>query len=426
MIAQPAITFVSLKKRLSFSMNFISQLLKHRLNTCISILLVCASPIQADVKSTESTMRFKLNGSTKMTLSQDGLGIGTTPEHQLQVSGNSSFSGNVQFLGGINKTPTLISGNVSSLDLNSSSLFLVNTTHSEGNITLPYSGNASGMQVEFKATSSNNPITFRVGSGNIDGQPFYQLVTDNSGTRPYLKLLAYLDTWHVLNLSGQGYAYPSRGLLLHTNLDNSVGTSSFSSNDQDAYAGTVTNTTFMGNAGIFNTALGFNGTNNYVDFDDPAGDALDPPYITVSCWVNPDILGATQYVISKNRDVSGTEQTGYAIILLASGQVRADFWNSVDNGRKNIDSVSSISTGEWSHLAMTYDGSTLKVYINGNEENSSSITGTIASGNRNLIFGALTFNPPNFFQYDGLLDDVFIYDRALSPSEITMLYQRGL
>lgn len=371
-------------------------------------------------------MNFKLNGSTKMTLNQQGLGIGTIPGSQFEVSGNSSFAGNVQFLGGINKTPSLISGNVTSLDINSSSLFLVNTINSEGNITLPYSGNVSGMQVEFKATSSNNPITFRVSSGNIDGQPFYQLVTDNSGTRPYIKLLAYQETWHVLNLSGQGYAYPSRGLLLHANLDDPTGTTNFNSNDLDAYSASVTNTSFMGNTGIINTSLGFDGTNDYVNFNDPAGDILDPPYITVSCWVNPDNFSATQYVISKSRDVSGTEQTGYSLILLTSGKVRADFWSSVDSLRKNVDSVGAISSGQWSHIAMTYDGSDLKVFINGSEENSNSFSGTIASGNRNLIFGCLAFGAPNHFRYDGLLDDVFIYDRALSASEITMLYQRGL
>lgn len=398
---------------------------KINLAACFTITYLPIAHLSADVKSTEDSMNFKLNGSTKMILNQQGLGIGTSPEHQLEISGNSSFSGNVQFSGGINKTPVLISGNVSSLDLASSSLFLVNTMSSEGNITLPYSGNASGMQVEFKATSSNNPITFRVSSGNIDGQPYYQLITDNSGTRPYIKLLAYQETWHVLNLSGQGYAYPSRGLLLHTNLDNATGTTSFTSNDLEAYEATVTNTSFMGNAGVLNTALGFDGTNDYVDFDDPPGDTLDPAYITVSCWVNPDNFAATQYVISKSRDVAGTEQTGYSMILLSTGQVRADFWSSVDNGRKNVDSAGTINTGTWSHIAMTYDGSELKVYINGSEENSSSITGTIASGNRKLVFGSLAFGPPNHFRYDGLLDDVFIYDRALSASEVNMLYQRG-
>ena len=71
-------------------------------------------------------------------------------------------------------------------------------------------------------------------------------------------------------------------------------------------------------------------------------------------------------------------------------------------------------TGEWAHIAMIYDGSDFKIFVNGEEENNTSITGEIASGNRSLILRALAFAPPFHFRLDGLLDEIFIYDRALS------------
>ena len=102
-------------------------------------------------------------------------------------------------------------------------------------------------------------------------------------------------SWLVLNISGQGYAYPARGLFLYTNLDNQAGVSDFKSNDINKYSATVVNTTFTGNTGVVNYALGFDETNGYVNFDDPSGDSLDPQYVTVACWVNPDSIGSSSY-----------------------------------------------------------------------------------------------------------------------------------
>ena len=76
---------------------------------------------------------------------------------------------------------------------------------------------------------------------------------------------------------------------------------------------------------------------------------------------------------------------------------------------------SRLSTGVWTHLAATYNGSTLRLYVNGISVSSRSMTGTLNSSNMPLrIGGTLNFDE----WYRGLIDDVRIYNRSLSAAEI--------
>ena len=69
----------------------------------------------------------------------------------------------------------------------------------------------------------------------------------------------------------------------------------------------------------------------------------------------------------------------------------------------------------WSHVAGTYDGSTLRVYVNGVEDGSLPATGPIPTNTIPLIFGADSGHGSLF---DGAIDEVTLYGRALSAQEI--------
>lgn len=387
-------------------------------------MLLVVTSVDGAVRSTDGVIEFKVGDETKMTLNDQGLGIGKVPTASFDVAGNVNVESNLILGGGLVYGSSVVSGNINSIDLNSTSLLLVDTSAGAANITLPYSGNVSGQVLKIKATSPSNSVSIRPSSGSIDGHPFYKMLTDNTGTLPYLELMAYGNSWHVLNSSGTSYAYPPDGLLLYCNFDEMSGATTMTSSDITKRVGVITNTTFSGNGGVLGGALGFDGTNDYVDFKDP-GETLDPTSVTVAVWVKADSFAVGSYLVSKSRDVSDSTPDGYSL-RFSSGKVRAEFWSASDNLLKGTTGATALPTGTWVHLAMTYDGLSLIVYVNGVQDASSSVTGTIASSARKLTFGTLAYNQPNHFRFDGLMDEVFIYNRALSLSEINVLYQRGL
>ena len=76
-----------------------------------------------------------------------------------------------------------------------------------------------------------------------------------------------------------------------------------------------------------------------------------------------------------------------------------------------LDSGQSPVAGQWQHLAATYDGTTARYYIDGTQVASRAVTGGVGDSDTWRI-GAYGSSPGGFF--DGLIDDVRIYDRALS------------
>ena len=72
--------------------------------------------------------------------------------------------------------------------------------------------------------------------------------------------------------------------------------------------------------------------------------------------------------------------------------------------------------GQWQHLAATFDGTTARFYVDGVRGGDPGVSGSVGSSNTWRI-GAYGSSPGGFF--DGLIDDVRIYNRALTPGEIT-------
>ena len=85
--------------------------------------------------------------------------------------------------------------------------------------------------------------------------------------------------------------------------------------------------------------------------------------------------------------------------------------------------ASTVSIGAWTHILMIYENSTIKLYINGSEVCSSykpSIT-INTTGNSGISIGLSLQANGNWGPFDGKIDDIRIYNRALNQSEITYL-----
>lgn len=161
-------------------------------------------------------------------------------------------------------------------------------------------------------------------------------------------------------------------------------------------------------------------------WDEPHATALDPQYFTVSTWIRPLTFASgkdpSSWLVCKN----GDEMTDGHYSLLISRQNLGAYMN-IGGGRDNLYSVWShdnpIHAGEWSHVAMTYDGTDLKVYCNGRLAGVSTVNAQRTTGAGLLRIGKRSDGYAQSFS--GFMDDVRLYNRALSAGEINDYYSRS-
>jgi hypothetical protein len=194
----------------------------------------------------------------------------------------------------------------------------------------------------------------------------------------------------------------------------------YSGNGND---GTLANFTFDGTtngwtAGKFGKSLLFNGTGDYVDAGNPAVLRSSGP-ITVSAWVRVASLSTGPNFVSKTVN----NFTDGWLLYYDSGTGKLTFRLQRGGGSYSDAqaSPSLVTDGKWHLLTGTYDGTTLSLYVDG------SLQGHLAAANyapdtsRDLTVGANSDTHTNLTS--GSIDDVRIYSRALSASEISTLYQ---
>ena len=180
-------------------------------------------------------------------------------------------------------------------------------------------------------------------------------------------------------------------------------------------AGTVTNASLTtGQNGASNSAYSFNGSNTSITTKsfDVSGS------ITVSAWVKPSVTSQSSKILAKHSgasNVQGTiaDTTGYAQFEITAG---GSYYSAYTN------SAGQLPAGAWSLVTGVYDRSTAAIYVNGAYVTSVPAAGAIATNTLPWTIGALPSNSGNF---NGSIDDARVYNRALTASEVTMLYNKG-
>ncbi len=131
------------------------------------------------------------------------------------------------------------------------------------------------------------------------------------------------------------------------------------------------------------------------------------------------------YILSNDRD-AGEDYAGYHLYLNGS-TLNASIWRESDNKIMTV-TGGKIIPGQWYHAAMTFNGTALVLYING-EEVARSTTGptTIKDPAYNLMIGVLAFEAPTYYRHKGGIADVRVWNTALDAATIrAWRYQPGL
>jgi hypothetical protein len=208
------------------------------------------------------------------------------------------------------------------------------------------------------------------------------------------------------------------GLVGYWNFDEGDGTIAY---DSSGYGndGTITGASWT-TSGIIDGGLEFDGSGDYIIVTDSA--SLDiTNEITISIWVKFYSISSSEppFIIYKRGDGGNSDEI-YKLGVDDYGIGEIDFRinsNPVQGG--------SLTTLNWYHIAATFNGTTKIIYLDANPVADEIQSVTIQTSNRNLYIGA-DHDSTGFNQFfDGVIDDVRIYERALSSNEIISLFQLG-
>ena len=157
----------------------------------------------------------------------------------------------------------------------------------------------------------------------------------------------------------------------------------------------------------------FDGVNDYVNCGN--GNSLDiTDAITVSAWIKPNTIAGDHDIVGKVNYGAGL---GWRIYQSANAIVaQAKYGSTWDSTLQ----ASAVNIHEWNHVLFTYDGANTKIYVNGGVPTIEAHTGTIAFTPVDLQVGVSTGSPQYWF--NGSIDGVKIYNRALTATEIKQAY----
>lgn len=145
---------------------------------------------------------------------------------------------------------------------------------------------------------------------------------------------------------------------------------------------------------------------------------------SISAWIKLETVGSST-IVGKFSDATGES---YLFYVTSDGKLRLLVSVSgTDSDERFKTSSGSLSTGVWVHVVATFDPSaSMKLYINGTEDTgtqSGSVPASFASNTQPVTVGANSGGTPRYF--DGMIDEVGIWSRALSSGEVLELYNSG-
>ena len=196
------------------------------------------------------------------------------------------------------------------------------------------------------------------------------------------------------------------GLVAAYGFDETSGTTTADSSG-NALTGTLSGPA-RNTGGKFGGALSYDGVNDWVTVNDAAPLHLTTG-MTLEAWVKPTALSGWRTVIVKE------QAADLAYALYANTGTNRPSGNVFTGAEQEARGTAQVALNTWTHLAATYDGATLRLYVNGTQVATKAVTGALVSSTRALRFGG---NAIWSEWFTGLLDEVRVYNRALTATEL--------
>jgi hypothetical protein len=245
------------------------------------------------------------------------------------------------------------------------------------------------------ALSTKYSVTIGTGAKDLAGNPLaspytFTFTTSAVASDPHL-----VGRWHFDDVSG-----------------NTVPDSSGYGNN-----GTIYGATLVDSKPGLGKALSFNGANNYISiphnniFNFGTGD------FTVEFWMRQTGTSGQQLIINKD---DGNWQSGHGWEIWSNAGAAS--WSIFPYPSFENRSGTGAGDGNWHHVAFTRAFGVVKGYIDGIEKASGSCSQSISTSNP-IYLGRGSIWAPAYF--NGLIDEVAVYNRSLSADEIKSIYEKG-
>lgn len=306
-------------------------------------------------------------------------------------------------------------GGVSTLKLYANGAEVTSSVDGTANLPLSYDANPYPLLIgaDFE---NNNPQFF------LDGQADEVSI--------YGRALSQTEIFDIVQQDSFGKCSPVPCVQSPNNLVSWFAGEQNALDSKSNNHGTLQNgTTFQ--TGRVGQGIKFDGVNDYVEVPDNA--SLKPATLTVETWVKFDSLTSTvtggaptgyqNIIFKKNSRVAGSGfEGGYSLVKNPDNKLGLGF-NSAGGATDFASSTTTVQAGIWYHIVGTHDGANIKFYVNGQLEGTGAATFPIDYGTTPLYLGSSQVPFSGYF--NGVQDETSIYNRALSASEISSIYNAG-
>ncbi|WP_235296370.1 LamG-like jellyroll fold domain-containing protein [Portibacter marinus] len=189
----------------------------------------------------------------------------------------------------------------------------------------------------------------------------------------------------------------------------------FSGNELDGQI--VGGVSTEGYDGMPNNAYFFNGTSHHMQVaPKPILNFTDA--VTISMWLKPGNLPERESFLVSH----GSWQNRYKVSIIPDKRLR---WTlNTTSGIKDLDSTAPLVEEEWIHMVATFDGDYMLLYVNGQLEGFTAFGGSIKTTNNPLLL-AQSLPDEQEYNFRGTLDEIKIYDFAITPEQAAYLYELG-
>ena len=265
--------------------------------------------------------------------------------------------------------------------------------------------------------------------GSAGESLFYQGYLDDLKIYPYARSAAQIKADYATGLAGMSSSSDSSvniggastkslsdGLVGYWKFDEGVGTTSADSSGNNSLAtfGAGDSSPSWGN-GKYGTGTSFDGINDYATSSD-LNSVEGLSSMSVQAWIKPNN-------ITSDKKFAAKENVWYFFTNTCLGSNQVGF---VIHGKNSCIESEAVNTGitlnQWSHVIAVYENNTTKLYLNGSLVDSAESI-TMPTSDYSFSIGAKDNDGSSFGSFfDGLIDEVRIYNRALSPTEVKQLY----
>ena len=266
---------------------------------------------------------------------------------------------------------------------------------------------------------NGNLSDFKEGNFSYTFVPPFQIGKWYKGNFVFSNFNGSVDDFKIFSkeLSASEVKYEYEGLVAYYKFDESSGTSAKDETVNDNDGKLINGPIWQPNIGKFEGSLNFDGLNDYVRVENSQS-LITTKTLTIAFWLSIESKASDySHPIGMYDSDSSRKWHSYTVYIKPNSTTLIWKFSSIGGSRKETD-IGDILLDRFTHVAVTYDSTMISGYINGELKESDTASGEISISESDPLGIGCTDIVLDQKYFKGLIDDVRIYRRALSPDEI--------